>query len=183
MTKVIEVALERDLYTDAAIVNAAKFVRVPLMSGKSIKGIFPPDVSVVVVSKGRPGDFFLAGPMIVISSRFHGALCNAGADIELLPVQVTQSTSKFEVGEFSCLNILSSLDRVDRGASVFYEKNGFMLNFTRLSLAPLDSVEPPIYFLSWTIPRIICVRDDLAQCIESFKGVCLSAPEEWRKQS
>jgi hypothetical protein len=147
-----------------------------LLKGVPRLASWPKDLT-VDFAKSRPEGMNLTDSVpntfgwLLVSGRLKALLIEAGAaDLEHLPVKVRNHKKRIASEDYWIENFLTFVEAVDRGQSAFdvdAADDELIFAFTRLVL--LDSVArggPPIFRLKEK-PRLILVRDDLAQRIQA----------------
>lgn len=179
MTKIWCEDYNDDTCVDASISDPKRFIGVPLSSGRSLKDRFPENVKVIIRSERPPTDFFMAGPMCVISTTLKKVLESVKVSAEFFPVEL-QLPSGNLVRSWFFFNPLESVECLDLQQSSFTSEDNFATNIERLFLYSIQS-EPPLYRIAKTIPVIIAVRDDVAEQVQvqGCTGMIFRNPSEW----
>ncbi len=171
-----------DFYTDAGLQNARRFIGVPLAACRSLIGLFPEDVRVVLRSDGDPADFFMAGPIPVVSPKLKAVLDIIEARVELFPVKIIGSRGGQQASDWYCLNILTEVDCFDWKNSKFTPENGFATNIERVSLVEQVIGLQPLFRVHNTIPSLVASTEPLADAViqAGCSGVVFKTPAEWQ---
>ena len=174
--------LSEDSYTDAAIQDPRRFVGIPLAAGQSLADRFPVGTKLVLRSDGTPSDFFMAGPMLVISERLKAIFGEFGVAAEFFPVELTLPSGRASDSRWFFQNILAVVDCLDWEKSQFTSEKGFATNIQRILLSKEMTGQQPLFRVARTIPSLVCASDELAAAVTAAgcTGLVFKKPEEWR---
>jgi len=111
-------------------------------------------------------DYFLCGPLTIISDDFCKVISEFNTNLELIPVKIFCGDSK-EL-QFYTLHIMSIVDLIDREESIFAGiKYGMIGGITSLKLKTMP--EEDIVFLKNTYNPITIVSDELRDAINAHR--------------
>ena len=178
--------LERDLdyYLDPDFKNLNEVINLPFGVGKSFKGQFPKDVTVIVKSKLPLPDFIICGAMYIVSRELKEVFENAAeSEAEFFPINVWLRKVPYTQQEFYCFNPLNEIDAMNYQKSIyiFEEDNEFIDSIEKLIIDEskvkglnyfhVDNIEP--LFVSDKIAEEIIKRKLIGIQlinIEDFRG-------------
>ncbi len=166
---------------NASVRNCLRLMDIPTHKHESLKGIFPHDIEVIVDSKGNPDDCFLASPLLVISEKLKNVFDEFSVNSEYFAVSVEDRDGRKLNAHYFHPNILELVDCFNWSESLYTKEKGFATKINRTTLKRIKAV-PPLFYVSKTIPRILCVRGDV---LERMKEVGYSGPDfvretEWK---
>lgn len=180
MTSIVVVVSKNKDYVDAELRGIGNAIGLRFFSGYPIGEVFPPTIRLQFNSKFRGGDLFFAGPALIASSAFKDVVESFRGNIEFIPLEscIDKENGVLD-GVYFCANILSVCDVFDRDRSQFIDRNGYATRISRIALNLPVLAEPPIYLVDKTIPRVLCVREDLGHALVELNGFNLINPERW----
>ncbi|MEM1181326.1 MAG: DUF1629 domain-containing protein [Acidobacteriota bacterium] len=172
------VGSERD-FTDADFRNADVLDDVDVMSGRPLSHQWP-TVQLDVETRWAPADAFRCGPLLIASAGLVAILKKwSEASFEALPVEVFFKGEV--VGQYFNINILRSLDVLDRVRSRFtLDDDGDVDEIESVAIDPSRVVDEHFFEIDAS-EWVICVSLEVSAEIEAagLRGVRLIDPSEW----
>jgi hypothetical protein len=167
-------------YTDAAMRDVTRYRGIAFMSGRSVRDRFPADAIIEIRNKRRPTDFFMAGPYPVVSAKLKSILDRFSVEAEYLHIQIVGRHDP--PGEWFCFNVTKMANCFDRVNSQYTTEQDFATDIERVAINEAVCGTSPLVLAEKTIPRLLVVRDDVAEAITSAgcTGVVFRRPEDWR---
>ena len=166
-------------FTEAKIRQPSLLKGLNLTCGGSLSNVWP-DIIIDVTSGFLPADTFISGPMLVVSeSLAQLILKNSMTDkVEFLPVDV-RFKGKTQ-GSYGVLNVLISIDALDRKHAEFTLIDDLIDSIDKLCIDETKSGSEMIFQLD-AIEWLLCVNIDLVNQIEQkgFTGVVFKTPAQW----
>ncbi len=171
-----------ELSTDAGIQNTRQFLGLPFALGIPMIGRFPEATKLVLRSAGAPRDFFMAGPMPVVSERLRTILEGFRVAAEFFPVDVISKDGSSLGSRWCCLNVLSVVDCLDWEKSVYKLEKNFATGLERVALVDDAIGSQALCRIARAIPSLICASDCLSDAVvaSGCTGVVFKKPEDWR---
>jgi hypothetical protein len=155
-----------------------------LLKGISRRQDWPDDLA-LQFTKNRPEGMNLTDWVgnqfgwSLVSDRFKRLLEESGApDVEYLPVKMTNHKGRIAAEDYWIVNMLNLKEAVDRGRSVFdvdAADEDLIFSFDKLVLRDDVIASGPVIFRLKERPRLVLVRQDLAERIkqERLTGLLL----------
>ena len=169
-------------YTDAGIQNVREFIGLPFALGMPLTGRFPEATKLVLRSAGEPRDFFMAGPMPVVSERLRAVLEGFRVAAEFFPVEVVSKDGSSLGSRWCCLNVLSVVDCLDWEKSVYKLEKNFATQLERVAVVDEAIGAHALFRIARAIPSLICASESLSDAVAASgcSGVVFKKPEDWR---
>lgn len=146
-----------------------------LLKGISRRQDWPDDLA-LQFTKNRPEGMNLTDWVgnqfgwLLVSDRFKRLLEESGApDVEYLPVKMTNHKGRIAAEDCWIVNMLNLKEAVDRGRSVFdvdAADEDLIFSFDKLVLRDDVIASGPVIFRLKERPRLVLVRQDLAERIQ-----------------
>jgi hypothetical protein len=166
-------------FTEAKVRQPSLLKGINLTCGGSLSNIWP-DIIIDITSDYLPADTFLSGPMLVVSESLAELILKNSMmnKVEFLPVDVRFKNQS--QGSYGVLNVLISIDALNRKHSEFTVIDDLIDSIGKLSIDETKSGSEMIFQLD-AIEWLLCVNIDLVSQIEQrgFTGVVFKTPTQW----
>jgi hypothetical protein len=162
-----------------------------------------PPLKIDIKSRREPADFFLGGPVMIVSAELRELLEEFDVKVEFAPVKITRFGKRYATKQFFYLNILEVVNCFDYKKSRYtrtphgvHEIDPLVLSKSKAAghhlfrLGPLPTAEPNPKAVR---DFIVCASKKLAVRVEDsgLTGVAFTRPEDrrifppppWRKRS
>jgi hypothetical protein len=182
MTYILNRDVSDDGYTDANLMDAKKLVGIRLCCGDSLVDRFPSGIRVVIDSPNEPNDFFVAGPMPIISEQTKQVLMQFSANVEYLHVDLSMHDGSKPKKSYYYPNILDVIDCLDWKASRYTKESKYATKIRSIVLHENNSNESPIFLIERTIPYLICVQKEVGNALveAGCKGIVFVSDSDWK---
>lgn len=175
--------LDYSQYTDAILGGVASMVGVPFSAGVPLAGYFPEHPSLEIRSLKKPGDYFKAGPVHVVSRRLRDLLVEYQVRAEFLDLSTSiRGFGAGRDGQYYLFNLMESVDCLDRSRSVFVDEKGYATDIQSIEIISSSIGDDQMFRVEGTIPSVFLVKEELAREVARNRcvGVKLVPINEWR---
>lgn len=182
MTKIWCDDFDDDTYTDAKIEDVRSFIGIPLASGRPLGDRFPKGTRVRIRSSGPPADFFMAGPMFVISEKMKTVFEQFHAKVEYFTLEARGVPQTALDSAYYFANLIEVVDCFDWERAEFTEEGGFATDIERLVFKASAIGDQPLFRVARTISSVVATSDALAALAQErgCSGVIFCDPSQWR---
>jgi hypothetical protein len=176
-----DVSSERT-YTRATLLNVGAFAGVGILTEESLIDRFP-GARIRIDSDGPPVDFFSCGPLFIVSNRIVAVIEKFPARYELFPVNVEYRGHPYSEENYFFLHIRDEVDCLDKSASIYIEKAGYLGDFRKLAIDESKIRGNNLFRLARAYQTIVLTSDGLAESAEAagIVGASFIAPSAFRR--
>lgn len=166
-------------FTRARFLNANEFKDTKLSFGLPLGSL--PRFKVDIESKSKPKDFFVAGPLMLISARAANTLKALDAGAEFLPVELSQDGKSLN-DEYFVFNVLEKVDALDTKKAKVTFDDGVVDKIEKLAIDSDKVAGIPVARMANTYDQIILCSDRTREELElqGVTGMDFVLPEEWK---
>ena len=174
---------KEELYTRARIINMKDVAPLRVMTGRSLKGVFP-KVSLVIESEFPPADFFHSGSLYFIVSETLKDIIEgcASAQAEFYELELRRQGNIYQEKKFYFANLMTQVDCFDY-SNAKYTKQGNLIDIiSRLAIDESKCGGTGLFRVANLMSIVICAKASLASEIISAgcTGVSFIDPANWK---
>ena len=173
--------LSENSWIQAKFKNVREFLYIKLTSPEPWPKNMPTPVVAVQTNFdiGLP-DYWICGPLIMVSSKLKSILEVHKAEVEFLPAQI--HCRGRSVGGNHCVHFLKVIDCIDATKTVASMQDGRFEDIEKLALDESRTQDSPLFVVDRTSRRIVCADSKLASHLREAKlsGVQLLSAGEWK---
>lgn len=173
--------LSENSWIQAKFKNVREFLYIKLTSPEPWPKNMPTPVVAVQTNFdiGLP-DYWICGPLIMVSSKLKSILEVHKAEVEFLPAQI--HCRGRSVGGNHCVHFLKVIDCIDATRTVASMQDGRFEDIEKLALDESRTQDSPLFVVDRTSRRIVCADSKLASHLREAKlsGVQLLSAGEWK---
>lgn len=184
MVKILEYDVSEEGYTDAHFLDARRLMDIRLCFGDPLADKFPAGIRVQIESEAEPNDYFVAGPMPVVSERARQVFDSFKANVEYFQLDVTLHNGSKAVTPYYYSNILDVIDCLDWEASEYTPEQNYATDVRKLVLRESVTKHSPLFLAARVITTLICVQEEVASALREAgcKGIIFESSAEWRNR-
>jgi hypothetical protein len=125
-------------------------------------------------------DYWICGPLIMVSSKLKSIIESHKAEVEFLPAQI--HCRGRTVGGNHCVHFLKVIDCIDAARTVASLRDGWFEDIEKLALDESRAGDSPLFVVDRTFRRIVCVGSRLASHLREAKltGMQFLSAGEWK---
>lgn len=174
MYYVIEETYEDEYYTDAVVENIQEILDYKVSLPEKLGNNFP-RLMVKVISKNKPTDFFMSGPILIVSKELKDIFDRFNSKIEYFPVSLIHKKTTYE-NSFYFAHVLCDMDFIDKEKSIYTMDRGYFDEIEKLVINEDILNNEPIVILTKSFLRVLIINEELFKEINklSITGINFS---------
>lgn len=174
MYYIIEETYEDEYYTDAVVENIQEILDYKVSLPEKLGDDFP-RLMVKVISKNKPSDFFMSGPILIVSKELKGIFDIFNSKIEYFPVSLTHKKIIYE-NSFYFAHVLYDIDFIDKEKSIYTMDHGYFDEIVKLVINENILDNEPIVILTKSFSRVLIINEELFKEINklNIRGIKFS---------
>lgn len=157
----IRESYEEDSYTDATVTNMRDIMHFKVTSTLELGKSFPV-LNVKVDSENSPGDYFMSGPFLIISSEVRNIFDKHNCKFEYFDVVVNHNGNVIEQGCFYFAHILCEKSFIDKDESIYSLDDDYIDEISKLVINNDSIAEESIVSLAKSFELVLIVNESLA---------------------